>query len=161
MKNITMVTAVIAALVFLVGISVAAGEYTVQPKVLEHGETGISTNVVYTAWINNNFAGFDDTDLQAKIKQFIYNSHLYDTEHIILAGDVDRVPARYVYVNDTNQNDGKYMPCDLYYVDLCDWDPDDDGKCGAIDVSGVVPTDTPDTKPEVSTEDYQIVMKTS
>ena len=34
-------------------------------------DTGISTRVVDTTWINNNFAGFDgiDNDLQAKIKQ--------------------------------------------------------------------------------------------
>ena len=164
MRNMTGSITAITALVFLLstGISVAE-EYEcviiTHPDFVSECEiladwktnTGISTKVVDTTWINNNFAGFDGNDLQAKIKKFINDSYyLNDTEYVILAGDVDRVPTRYAYVNDTKQNDGKYVPCDLYYADLCDWDTNDDGFYGAMDVSGVVPMDTPNMAPESS-----------
>ena len=119
--------------------------------------TEISTKVVNTTWINNNFVGFDgiDNDLPAKIKQFIYQSHLNGTKYVILAGDIDRVPTRYAYVNDSlhledwvNEIDGEYVPCDLYYADLCDWDANDDGKYGAMGPD--VDTDILRMKPELS-----------
>jgi|GEM_PF-3593118 len=119
-------------------------------------KTGISTKVVDTTWINNNYVGFDGIDLPAKIKDFINDSYWDGTRYIILAGDVDKVPTRYAYVNDSNQGDGKYVPCDLYYADvvfpngtISHWDLNGDGFYGAMDESGVVPTDTPDMRPDV------------
>ena len=167
MRNMTGLITVITALVLLsTGISAAEGykcviithpDFVSECEILADWKTntGIPTRVVDTTWINNKFTGFDGNDLQAKIKKFINNSYyLNDIEYVILAGDVDRMPTRYAYVNDTNQNDGKYVPCDLYYADLCDWDthpiPNGDGFYGAMDVSGIIPKDTPNMAPELS-----------
>ena len=162
MRNAAIDVAIVS-LIFLLGIGISAAEeykcvIITHPDFADECEelaewksnTGISTKVDDTTWINNNFTGFDGNDLQAKIKKFVYQSYLNGTRYIILAGDVDRMPTRYAYVNDTNQNDGKYVPCDLYYADLCDWDTNDDGFYDAMDVSDVVPTDTPDMRPELS-----------
>ena len=61
------------------------------------------------------------------------------------------MPTRYAYVNDSSGEwwdaiDGEYVPCDLYYADLCDWDTNDDGYYGAIGPD--VATDTPDMIPD-------------
>ena len=164
MRNIIVGIAIVS-LVSLLGMSISSAEECViitHPDFVGKCEelaewksnTGISTKIVDTTWINNNYAGFDGNDLQAKIKKCINDNYWGGTRYIILAGDVDKVPTRYAYVNDIYQDDGKYVPCDLYYADLCDWDthptPNGDGFYGVMDVSGVVPTDTPDMRPDVS-----------
>ncbi|MEA1965836.1 MAG: C25 family cysteine peptidase, partial [Euryarchaeota archaeon] len=158
MKN-TVIGIVIVSLVFLLGIGISSAEECViitHPDFVGKCEelaewksnTGISTKVVDTTWINNNYAGFDGNDLQAKIKDFINDSVTkWNTAYIILAGDVDKLPTRYAYVNDSYQGDGKYVPCDLYYADLCDWDTNDDGKYGAMGPD--VGTDMIDVDPAV------------
>lgn len=145
MRNIVIGMAIVS-LVFLLSTGISAAE-EYKCVIITHPDfvgkceelaewksnTGISTKVVDTTWIYNNYAGFDGNDLQAKIKDFISDSVTkWNTAYIILAGDVDRVPTRYAYVNDSYQDDGKYVPCDLYYADLCDWDTNDDGKYGAM-----------------------------
>ena len=117
--------------------------------------TGLSTKVVDTTWINSNFGGFDGNDLQAKIKDFVdWSISNWGTTYITLVGDVDRVPTRYVYVNDSwgewwDAIDGEYVPCDLYYIDLCDWDTNDDGLYGAMGPD--VGTDVIKGRPEPGT----------
>ena len=50
---------------------------------------------------------------------------------------------------DETSIDGEYVPCDLYYADLCDWDTSGDGLYGAIGLD--VDTDIiPRMKPELS-----------
>jgi outer membrane protein assembly factor BamB len=172
MRNMTGLITAITALVFLLSTGISAAE-DCECVIITHpdfvGEceiladwktnTGISTRVANTTWINDNFEGFDGDDLQAKIKSFIYYSHdRDDTRYVILAGDVDRVPTRYTYVNDSNQGDGKYVPCDLYYADVIfrdgmgtrsHWDMNGDGLYGAMGPDLAV-NDTPDMRPDVS-----------
>ena len=64
---------------------------------------------------------------------------------------MDKVPARYAYINDSSPHDpidGDYVPCDLYYVDLCDWDTNNDGYYGAMGPD--VETDIIDMSPELA-----------
>jgi len=116
---------------------------------------GLSTKVVDTTWINSNFGGFDGNDLQAKIKDFVdWSISNWGATYITLVGDVDRVPTRYAYVNDSwgewwDAIDGEYVPCDLYYIDLCDWDTNDDGLYGAM--GSDVGTDMIKGRPEPGT----------
>ncbi|KAF5417318.1 MAG: hypothetical protein C5S48_00615 [Candidatus Methanogaster sp.] len=172
MRDMTGLITAIAALVFLLITSISAAEececiiithpdFVGECKILADwkNNTGISTRVADTTWINNNFEGFDGDDLQAKIKNFIYYSHdRDDIMYVILAGDVDRVPARYAYVDDSNQGDGRYVPCDLYYADVIfrdgmgtrsHWDMNGDGLYGAMGPDLAV-NDTPDMRPDVS-----------
>jgi len=96
---------------------------------------GLSAGVYNTTWIYSNYAGVDN---QAKIRNFTFN--MYNncgTRYVLLGGDYDVVPPRYVYMQgelDYSQEGGgglgrQYKPTDYYYACLDgNWDPDGDGK---------------------------------
>jgi len=68
-----------------------------------------------------------------KIKNCIidYNNN-YNTQWILLAGDVDHVPSRDVLALDGFSLDGNTVSCDSYYTDLNNnWDLNNDGNWGA------------------------------
>jgi len=86
----------------------------------------------------------EGVDNQEKIKYFIKDAlENWGTKYVILGGDVDKVPTRHVEVLDgedddgTQNMDGKWVPCDIYYGDIYDgakkfntWDENSNGVYG-------------------------------
>ncbi len=100
---------------------------------------GLNDTVVTVENIYSSFPGRDNPE---KIRNFIkHAADNWSTTHILLGGDVSRVPCRYAYgrVNSTTG----YLPCDLYYSDLDGtWDADGDNIFGES-------TDNVDMYPDV------------
>jgi hypothetical protein len=94
--------------------------------------------------INSQYSGID---LQEKIRNFIKYAYQYwNTEWILLGGDIEIIPYRGVY-GEVDTVDGlivdTYIPCDLYYSCLDgDWNADGDLIYGEV-------TDLVDFYPEV------------
>jgi PKD repeat protein len=88
--------------------------------------TGIPSKVVNTTWIYRMYAGLDNPErIRNCIKDLVstYSSLIYVT----IFGDVDQVPIRYAYVNDSGTEESN-VPTDLYYADLDGtWDDNSDG----------------------------------
>lgn len=91
-----------------------------------------------TTWIYINYPGADNAE---KIRNFIRHMRVnYQTSYVLLAGDYDVVPTRYMYMEDCLNTvtfpdepggglTAHYKPTDYYYACLDgDWDPDGDGK---------------------------------
>lgn len=84
---------------------------------------GVPTVVRTTAWIDARYAG---TDGPARIHAFLRDAHdTWGTRFVILGGDVEHVPVRYV------DWDGESIPTDVYYECLDrDWNEDGDATFG-------------------------------
>lgn len=106
---------------------------------------GLTTQV---ETIENIEATYSGSDLQEKIRNFIYNAHEnWQTDYVLLGGDGDTVkgkrggpiPYRGVYgkyVGGTQTYLDKDIPCDMYYGALDgNWDDDGDGIYGEGDSS--------------------------
>lgn len=80
---------------------------------------GIPTVVRSVSWIENHYQGFDQP---ARIRTFLRAAHdLWGTQYVILGGDVEHVPSRYVKWGDDN------LLTDLYYECLDrEWNEDGD-----------------------------------
>lgn len=93
--------------------------------------------------IENIDQDFNGRDLPEKIKRAIEFHHRSSgVRYVMLVGDVDRFPVRYVRAINTEWGT-KWYPSDLYYADLYDnkgqfndWDFDHDGVYGEIDFQG-------------------------
>ncbi|MEA3559035.1 MAG: C25 family cysteine peptidase, partial [Candidatus Thermoplasmatota archaeon] len=89
-------------------------------------KTGINTIPVDLGEIRSGeYFTIDGNDSQEEIKRFIYNARKeWGIEYVMLAGDVDKVPARHILVLDgyddsgAGNRDGAFVPSDLYYSDL-------------------------------------------
>ena len=92
-------------------------------------EKGLVTEIVFVEDIDTMYTG---VDMPAKIKECIrdyYENH--NLKWVLLAGDVDKVPARYVRIYDGYPYDGDYITSDLYYVELSnDWDSNSNVEFG-------------------------------
>jgi hypothetical protein len=101
-----------------------------------HDDLGLSDTTVTTEYIYSHYPGRDNPE---KIRNFIrYAYQNWGTTHILLGGDVDKVPCRYAFVIITTRvpPESTFMPCDLYYSDLDgDWDRDGDGLFGELEDS--------------------------
>ena len=82
---------------------------------------GIPTVVRSVSWIETHYQGFDQP---ARIRSFLRDAHdLWGTQSVILGGDVEHVPARYVAWGEES------VPTDLYYECLDrEWNEDGDDK---------------------------------
>ena len=77
------------------------------------------------------------------IKKFIeYYVRTHDIEHVMIVGDCDKFPVRYIKAYNTEWGD-KYYPSDLYYMDIYDdagnfdyWDADGDDIIGEMNFAG-------------------------
>lgn len=100
---------------------------------------GLNDTTVTVEAIYSTFPGRDNPE---KIRNFIKHAvDNWSTTHVLLGGDVDRVPCRYAYGRVISTTE--YLPCDLYYSDLDgDWDADGDSIFGE-------PTDDVDMYPDV------------
>lgn len=112
----------------------------------------VNLTAVYDGSIFNVSAGRDS---QEKIKLFIKQAlENWSIQYVVLAGDVDKVPIRRVYINDI---DGTSTPTDLYYGDIykdgglnfSDWDYDRDNVFGES-TSSSANADKVDLDPDVS-----------
>ena len=94
-------------------------------------DTAIPTKVVT---IEDAGAGTPGVDLPDRIKRCIEREHrMAGTRWVLLVGDADRFPVRYIRAVNTEWGTIWY-PSDLYYADLYDqtgafddWDADGDG----------------------------------
>ncbi len=126
---------------------IAPGEFepALDPLVAHKNATGITTTLVTLESIYGDarFVGVDEPE---QIKQTIayYEGH-YGIQYAMLAGDVDKLPVRWVTSRRSNHPEEVeyYFPSDLYYADLYDsggafntWDYDGDGYFGEHVVSG-------------------------
>ncbi|NIQ06889.1 MAG: hypothetical protein GWO20_14525, partial [Candidatus Korarchaeota archaeon] len=115
--------------------------------------TGIPTKVAYVEAINATYAGRDTPERIRKFLQDKVSSS--GAEFLIILGDADVLPPRYVYIPDgaydnDPETDGKYVETDLYYADLFgtdddSWDDNDDGRWGDLQY------DTVDAVPDLLT----------
>jgi len=82
---------------------------------------GIPTVVRSVSWIESHYEGFDRP---ARIRSFLRAAHdLWGTQYVILGGDVEHVPARYVSWGEES------LLTDLYYECLDrEWNEDGDEK---------------------------------
>jgi len=100
-------------------------------------DTGLSAALLTLGEIENGFAGVDQPE---RIKRAIEQRHRVNgVEYVLLAGDVDQFPARYIKAMNTEWGTVWY-PSDLYYADLYDvngvfedWDADGDGIFAELD----------------------------
>jgi hypothetical protein len=95
-------------------------------------ELGLTDTIVTVEAIQESFPGRDTPE---KIRNFIrcaYDNWL--TMYILLGGDVEIVPPRYVWADCGNGLEP--VPSDLYYSALDgDWDADEDGQFGEVEDS--------------------------
>jgi hypothetical protein len=103
---------------------------------------GVTTAVVTTGWIYDNYTGRDEPE---QIRNFIIDAfENWSTAYVLLAGDVYWVPERRAFAFQAGSDDDSAIPCDLYFSDLDgDWNADGD------DVWGEWPDDEPDMYPDV------------
>ena len=109
----------------------------------EHKDyTGIATYIQSWQSLNRSFGG-EGVDEPERVKRGIAAYEKYcDTRWVMLVGDCDRFPVRYVKAYNTEWG-SKYYPSDLYYADLYDsdynfddWDHDGDNIFGEMDFNG-------------------------
>lgn len=103
-------------------------------------DTGMPSNFISIEDIDAQFEGKDGPE---KIKHAIETQHrLFGVKYVMLVGDVDICPVRYIKAINT-QWGTRWYPSDLYYSDLYDtdgnfnnWDADSDGIFGEVDFTG-------------------------
>jgi hypothetical protein len=96
----------------------------------------------HTATIETIDRFYTGLDIQEKIKRCIREYWQAGIDHVLLVGDCDVFPVRYIRAYNTEWGT-KYYPSDLYYSDLVDgsgnfedWDWDNDGFYGEMDFLG-------------------------
>ncbi|MCP4762229.1 MAG: hypothetical protein GY870_10640 [archaeon] len=100
-------------------------------------EKGVPTKIVNSS----EYLTYSGADVQEQIRNCIrFYYQTYGIEWVLLAGDTELIPIRYIFNPDTNiVNPGNnepfggqlYKPTDFYYAELSgDWDIDNDGKYG-------------------------------
>lgn len=106
--------------------------------------SGVSTAIAVTDSI---YAYYDGLDHAEQIRNYLIDYYQHGGVYVLLGGDDQTIPARYVYYYNTNSYPSDpydLMPSDLYYADLTGtWDLDGDG------VWGEPSHDAPDLVPEL------------
>lgn len=93
-----------------------------EPLKQAHDSNGLKTLIYTVEDIYNNYTGFDNQD---KIRNFIKHAYsVYGIEYVLLGGDHEIIPARYLDYPKTSLIDS--VPSDLYYACLDgDWNGPD------------------------------------
>ena len=86
--------------------------------------SGIPSKVLNVSWIYSHYGGVDEPE---KIRNCIIDYHSnFQIKYVTIFGDADKVPTRYVYIPDSN-DDSNFTATDLYYADLNGtWDDNHD-----------------------------------
>ncbi|MFW9827177.1 MAG: C25 family cysteine peptidase [Candidatus Thorarchaeota archaeon] len=77
--------------------------------------------------INNIQLQYSGVDLPEKIKNCIIDYYDHNnTQWVLLAGDHNHIPSKYIVVDDDYEDDGDVVSCDSYYGDIDnDWNLDE------------------------------------
>jgi hypothetical protein len=113
-------------------------------------QTGMPAVVRTTSWIESHVP--DGSDLQDKIRRFIRDAYQnWGTSFVLLGGDTEVIPPRYIHIHYYFLPQGEFIPTDLYYAALDgNWDNDGDGLYGEGYIpSEMAPGDSVDLFPEV------------
>ncbi len=107
----------------------AATDYTVHDLIAQKEARGLTATIVTIEDVYGNYSGVDDAE---KLRNFIIDAYNnWETEFVLLGGDINIIPLRYLYA------EGTTIPSDLYYQCLDgDYNSDGDGYWGE-------PTDGP------------------
>jgi len=112
-----------------------------QPLADQKISRGVSTEIVTVEYVSSTPDFYGDgqwgdgavfDDLAARIRNFIrYAQSEWQTEYVLLGGDVSIIPARSVYTNCCDGGDCPLTPSDLYYGALDgSWNYDQDSNWG-------------------------------
>lgn len=107
-------------------------------------QTGYDAGIALTDSI---FMHYNGVDHAAALRRYLAECYRSGTQYVLLGGDEDRVPVRYVYYYETDTVPSlmNLIISDLYFADYDgDWDADGDG------VYGEPISDSPDIGPEVA-----------
>ncbi len=107
-------------------------------------QTGYDAVIALTDSIFAHYNGVDNADA---LRRYLSDCYQTGTRYVLLGGDEDRVPVRYVYYyeTDTIPSLPNLIISDTYFADYDgDWDADGDG------VYGEPISDNPDIGPEVA-----------
>jgi len=115
-------------------------------------QKGVKTQIL------TNYSSYPGVDTQEKIRNMIKSYHSSEkVQWVLLAGDTDLIPIRYVYNNDVDPlgeretvGDKYLKPTDFYYSDINGtWDDDGDGRWGESSVCNDNGVDEIDWTPEI------------
>jgi len=100
------------------------------PLAIWKTQKGLISKIITVEDIELAYLGKDRAE---KIKNCIRDYYQYNnTRWVLLAGDIEHVPSRYVYTPEGFPYDGDYVNCDSYYSDLDNnWDLNDDRIWGS------------------------------
>lgn len=107
-------------------------------------QTGFDAVIALTDSIYAHYSGIDNAEA---LRRYLADCHQSGTRFVLLGGDEDQVPVRYVYYyqTDTLPSLPNLIISDLYFADYDgDWDADGDG------IYGEPASDDPDIGPEVT-----------
>jgi Peptidase family C25 len=117
-------------------VTITAGEFVASFAPLGtwiESNLGMTDTAVTVEHIYANYPGRDNAE---KVRNFIrYAYQDWGTTHVLLGGDVEKVPCRMAFITITSRvpQESAYIPCDLYFADLDgSWDADGDGKFGEL-----------------------------
>ena len=99
-------------------------ESILEPLAIWKTQKGIISKIETTTNIEQQYSG---GDLPEKIKNCIIDYYNHNnTQWVLLAGDHNHVPSKYILVDDDFSYDGDVVSCDSYYGDINnDWNLDD------------------------------------
>ncbi len=116
-------------------------------------QKGVKTQIL------TNYSSYPGVDTQEKIRNMIKSYYSSEkVQWVLLAGDTDLIPIRYVYNNDvvplgqseSSELDNYFKPTDFYYADLDGtWNDDGDGRWGESSVYNNNGVDEIDWTPEI------------
>jgi hypothetical protein len=107
-------------------------------------QTGYDAVIALTDSIFAHYSGIDHADA---LREYLAECYQSGAQYVLLGGDEDRVPVRYVYYYETDSVPSleDLIICDTYFADYDgDWDADGDG------IYGEPLSDAPDIGPEVA-----------
>ncbi|HEX2957469.1 MAG TPA: C25 family cysteine peptidase, partial [Chitinispirillaceae bacterium] len=89
----------------------ATTDYTIRDLVAQKQSRGISATIVTTENVFANYTGVDNAE---RLRNFIIDAYTnWETEYVLLGGDINIIPMRKLYCNASGEVDD--IPSDLYY----------------------------------------------
>ena len=121
-----------------------------EPLAAFKADIGLSARVVTLGWIGDHVA--PGVDGPATVRGFLQEAHVqWGTEYVLLGGNLEQVPTRWVLNGFYPANGGSLLPVDLYFACLDrDWDADGDGVYGEAYENVDDPGDDVDMQPELA-----------
>jgi len=107
----------------------ASGNYTFYDLIDKRINDGLTCTI---KTVENIYQEYEGRDEKEKIRNFIKDAYInWDTKWVLIGGDVEKVPIRYLYDIDGVEEDEERITSDLYYQCLDgDYNYDGDGNWG-------------------------------